>query len=101
MPRPILHIKTLTAFSREKNISSYANSFDALVQKKINRQLLACIENLPAKCKEIIELYYTENQSIHEIKATIGMSESTVRSRLSYGLYLLKTQMAKKPKNPV
>jgi RNA polymerase sigma factor (sigma-70 family) len=101
MPHPILHIEVLTAFSREKNISSYANSFDGLVQKELNQQLLICIENLPAKCKALIVLYYMENQSIHAIRATIGMSESTVRSRLSYGLYLLKTQMAKKPKNPV
>jgi RNA polymerase sigma factor (sigma-70 family) len=101
MPRPILHIETLTAFFKEKNISSYANGFDALALKEINQQLLSCIENLPAKCKEVIELYYMENQSIAQIKATIGMSESTVRSRLSYGLYLLKTQMAKKPKSPV
>jgi RNA polymerase sigma factor (sigma-70 family) len=64
-------------------------------KKELTTQLLACIENLPAKCKEVIELYYLENQSIHDIKATIGMSESTVRNRLSYGLYLLKTQMAK------
>jgi len=64
-------------------------------------QLPTCIKDLPEKYRKVIQLCYVENQRIHEIKATIGMSESTVRNRLGYGLYLLKKQMAKKPKNPV
>jgi DNA-directed RNA polymerase specialized sigma24 family protein len=97
----ILHIETLTAFFKEKHISSNDNDFHELARKEINQPLLARIENLPAKCKEVIGLYYMDNQNLHGIKTTIGMSASMVRSRLSYGLYLLKKQMAKKPKNPV
>lgn len=84
-----------------KEISVYINDFDALVQKETEEQLLAHIETLPEKYKEVIHLHYFENKSIQEIKAIISMSESTVRARLSYGLFLLKTQMVKKPKNPV
>lgn len=71
------------------------------VEQEIGGQLLYSIETLPAKCREVIILHYLENQSIHDIKATIGMSESTVRNRLGYGLFLLKKKMAEKPKNPV
>lgn len=89
------------AVKATKAIAVYINDFDALEQKKTGEQLLAHIETLPEKYKEVIHLYYFENKSIQAIKTAIGMSESTVRSRLGYGLFLLKTQMAKKPKNPV
>ena len=90
-----------TLIKATKAISVYINDFDALVQKETEEQLLAHIETLPDKYKEVIHLHYFENKSIQDIKATIGMSESAVRGRLGYGLFLLKTQLAKKPKNPV
>ncbi|HEX5153615.1 MAG TPA: sigma-70 family RNA polymerase sigma factor [Parafilimonas sp.] len=66
------------------------NSKDELVEK-----MLVCIENLPPRYKEIIDLYFFQSKTIKEIIPIIGMSESTVRNRLGYSLHLLKKNIAK------
>lgn len=78
----------------QKNNSLYEQLLTQdIPQQEIELKLLSGIELLPAKCREVILLYYFNNQSIKNIQATIGKSESTVRNRLSYGLFLLKQQI--------
>ena len=62
-------------------------------QQEVEAQVVSGIETLPGKYKEAIILHYFDNQSIHDIKTTVGKSESTVRNRLNYGLYLLRQQI--------
>lgn len=97
----ILNIDLLIALYGKKFNGWYIISRNGIVHQKTIAELVGCIENLPAKCKKIINLNYPGNQTIHEIKARSGVSESAARNRLGYGLHLLKMQYSKKPKNPV
>ena len=62
-------------------------------QQEIEAQLVSGIETLPGKYKQVLILHYFNNQSVQDIKTTVSKSESTVRNRLSYGLYLLRQQI--------
>jgi len=78
--------------AREANLFQklLAQSFS---NEEVEAQVLSGLEALPSKYRQVILLHYFNNQSIQNIQATIGKSESTVRNRLSYGLYLLKQQI--------
>ena len=57
--------------------------------------LLLYVEALPSTYKQVISMYYNEGLQIKEITTMIAMSESTVRNRLNYGLFLLKKRLRK------
>ena len=65
------------------------------------KTLLQSLENLPATCREVIKLYFYDKQSRTAIATELKISLSSVHNRLHRGIWLLKTQFAKKPKNPV
>lgn len=44
--------------------------------------LFQAIEGLPRKLKECVLLYYYQDMTVHDIASTLGISESTVYSRL-------------------
>jgi RNA polymerase sigma-70 factor (ECF subfamily) len=92
-------------FNRKKDAAQPCNTNHApgngLTEEEITTQLLAGIEHLPEKYREVIVLHYIEDQTIHDIKTTMGISESTVRNRLNYGLFLLKNCFSNKPNNHV
>lgn len=56
---------------------------------------------LPGQCKDVLQLYYYDKQSRKAIAEHLKISLSSVHNRLHRGIWLLKTQFAKKPKNPV
>ena len=101
MLRAILNIDLLTALYGKKFNGCYIISRNGIVHQTIITEPVGRIETLPAKCKKVINQNYSANQTIHEIKARSGVSESTARNRLGYGLHLLKMQFSKKPKSPV
>lgn len=51
------------------------------------------IENLPVKLRQVVVLFYIEQFTIKEIKSILKIPEGTVKSRLSKGRELLKTQL--------
>lgn len=51
------------------------------------------IENLPSKFRQVIMLYYIEQFSVKEIKQILKIPEGTVKSRLSKGRELLRTEL--------
>ena len=84
--------KKQVLYNRLKQCTTIAatQNLNNCTEDELTEKILDCIELLPAKYKEAISLYYFQNKGIREMMVVIGMSESTVRSRLSYGLYLLK-----------
>ena len=56
---------------------------------------------LPEQCKDVLQLYFYNKQSRTAIATELKISLSSVHNRLHRGIWLLKTQFAKKPKNPV
>lgn len=59
------------------------------------------LKTLPDECRSVCLLYFHHGLSREAIAKQLNISLSTVHNRLHRGLYLLKTQFAKKPKNPV
>lgn len=72
-----------------------------LQQKELFQQLLQALSAIPLTCREACWLHYEKGLSKKEIANLLNISLSTAQHRLSWGLHLLKTQIAKKPKNPV
>ncbi len=54
-------------------------------QKETERLLREIIEELPEDQRAAIGMFYYEEMSVKEIAATMGVSESAVKSRLMYG----------------
>lgn len=66
------------------------NLSPTIQEQELIEVLFAAIDALPAKNKQVIELYYFENKSIEDIKNILGKSESTIRNHLKYGIFYLK-----------
>ncbi len=54
-------------------------------QKETKRLICEIIEELPEDQRAAIGMFYYEEMSVKEIAAAMGVSESTVKSRLMYG----------------
>ncbi|HLP37726.1 hypothetical protein [Lacibacter sp.] len=74
-------------------------SFHALAAKH-PEHFTAAVNKLPFPYCEIACLYL-QGLSEKEIASRVNIAYSIVKRRLSFSLYLLKTQFAKKPKAPV
>ena len=51
------------------------------------------IDELPMDIREAVCLYYIDDISTNEIAKRLNLSTSTIRSRISKGMYLLKKKM--------
>lgn len=47
-------------------------------QREVREELVTAVEDLPPQERTVIKLYYFEGQTLKEIKATLGVSESRV-----------------------
>lgn len=77
-----------------KNAVSYENYEIALeFQEPQDREVFEAVMALPSKCRITIHLYYYEEYSIAEIASMLHYSQSAVKSQLSRGRSLLKSQL--------
>jgi len=74
----------------ENNPSSAPSPSAAAVQNEAALQLIRCVETLPEKQREIIQLRFFEDASLPDIAALLGCSVGTVKSRLHYALENLR-----------
>lgn len=58
-----------------------------------NSDLYYAIKRLPQKCKIVIYLFYYEGYSSKEISEILHINEATVRTRLSRGRKILRTEL--------
>jgi len=70
-----------------------------LMEKKTEAQFREALAMLPEQCKDVLHLYFYDKQSRKAIAVHLKISLSSVHNRLHRGIWLLKTQFAKKPKN--
>lgn len=57
-------------------------------------QMLACLQALPHKYRQVVYLRFYVNDSLEEIAATLGCSVGTIKSRLFRALERLRTMTA-------
>ena len=62
----------------------------AAVQKEAALQLSRCVELLPEKHREIIQLRFFEDASLPDMAAVLGCSVGTIKSRLHHALEKLR-----------
>lgn len=74
-------------YSTGKNLEDiYANSPEKQVLlKELEKEVIEAVLSLPIKYREIFILRYYQSLSIKEISESIGVNESTVKTRLSRG----------------
>jgi DNA-directed RNA polymerase specialized sigma24 family protein len=74
--------------------------FFTVLAAKQPKHFEKAIQQLPYPYRDIASLYY-QGYSEREIASRVNIAFGIVKRRLSFSLYLLKTQFAKKPKAPV
>lgn len=93
---------------KKRDIISGAASIDAVDESAVaadesdeealagERQAVVemALKRIPAKYREVIVLFYRQEQSIKEVAAQLELSEATVKQRLSRGRKMLKEQAA-------
>jgi RNA polymerase sigma factor (sigma-70 family) len=61
------------------------NPFDDAARGQVERLVRDALERVPATYREVLVLYYRENQSIRDVAAGLGITETAVEQRLSRG----------------
>ena len=57
----------------------------AMDEKEVRRLVLEILDQLPEDQRLVIGMFYYEEMSVKDIAFTLGVSDNTVKSRLSYG----------------
>ncbi len=68
-----------------EQIAQGATPFDQIARADSERIVRDALSRLPAKYREVLVLYYCENQSIRDVAQALGIGESAVMQRLSRG----------------
>ena len=69
----------------DKQIAPGASPFDAAARGDVERIVRDALARIPDAYREVLVLYYREDQSIREVADALGVSETTVMQRLSRG----------------
>ena len=62
-------------------------------EKETSRLVMEILDQLPEDQRMVIGMFYYEEMSVKDIAVTLGVSENTVKSRLSYGRKKIKEQV--------
>lgn len=66
---------------------------EELMRQERSAALTQAVEELPARCRIVIHLYYYENVSCEEIAEILEISSAAVRQRLSRARKILKNKL--------
>ena len=67
---------------------------DILLGKDRSTLLQVCLSNLSALHREVIDLVYYHERSIHEVAQIVGVSENTIKTRLHYARKQIERMLA-------
>jgi RNA polymerase sigma-70 factor (ECF subfamily) len=82
---------------QENTPSSAPTPSTVAVQNETALQLMRCVEMLPEKHREIIQLRFFEDASLPDMAAVLGCSIGTVKSRLHHALEKLRKMKVNLP----
>jgi RNA polymerase sigma-70 factor, ECF subfamily len=74
----------LDAVAAEKIPDCAATAEEALHEGQRSAALRACLQQLPAAQREIIDLVYYHEMSVEEVAETVGIPPATVKTRMFY-----------------
>ncbi|MEQ8295026.1 MAG: sigma-70 family RNA polymerase sigma factor [Nitratireductor sp.] len=87
--------KTVDSDAALENWEEPGDSPEVAAQKTDKgKRLRACIEQLSAEHREVIDLIYYQEKSIREISDIVGIPEATVKTRMFYARKNLSALMA-------
>ncbi|HEV7554055.1 MAG TPA: sigma-70 family RNA polymerase sigma factor [Kofleriaceae bacterium] len=69
----------------DEQIAPGASPFDVAARGDVERVVRDALARIPDAYREVLVLYYREDQSIREVAAALGLTEATVMQRLSRG----------------
>ena len=75
------------------DVRSELNPEMAMDQQEAKRLVMEILDHLPEDQRVVIGMFYYEEMSVKDIAQTLGVSENTVKSRLSYGRRKIKEQV--------
>jgi RNA polymerase sigma factor (sigma-70 family) len=78
----------------DKYLAPGGNPFDAAVRGDVERVVRDALARVPETYREVLVLYYCENQSTRDVAAALGMSEAAVMQRLSRGRRYLSDSLS-------
>jgi RNA polymerase sigma-70 factor (ECF subfamily) len=90
--------RTLTNDSESAfmHLSEEAHPDDEYIRQHMENGLMDCIEKLPTRQKQTVELFYFESMSYEEIALHMGVKKEKIRSYIQNGRRNLKNCMMKK-----
>jgi RNA polymerase sigma-70 factor (family 1) len=65
-------------------------SLEYIIEAEFLRELYNSFDQLPAQCKKVMHLFYTEGKTHQEIATQLKLSLSTVRNQKARGISLLR-----------
>lgn len=74
----------------ENHLCSLPSPSVAAAQTEVARELSRCVEMLPEKHREVVQLRFFEDASLPDMAAVLGCSVGTVKSRLHHALNKLR-----------
>lgn len=66
---------------------------DPLFDPRLLAQLPSAIASLPEACQVVVRLHYLHGLTQHEVAEVLSIALGTVKSRIAYGLRLLRTRI--------
>jgi RNA polymerase sigma factor (sigma-70 family) len=69
----------------DTHVAAGASPFDEIARADSERIVRDALARVPEKYREVLVLYYRDNQSIRDVAETLGISEDAVTQRLSRG----------------
>ena len=79
------HREQLAASDDVDDVAVTPSAFDELARGDTERIVREALARVPETYREVLVLYYREDQSIREVAETLGVSEDAVMQRLSRG----------------
>lgn len=75
---------------RQNNVSPSAE--EEVIETLVHTDIVESVLHLPPGYKEVILLHYFEHQSIAEVAETLGVSQSTIKTRLFRARKMLRSE---------
>ena len=66
---------------------------DQLLARERTQQLLRCLEELPAKCRQVFQMHRLEGLDQRAVADRIGVSERMVRRYVTYALVYCRLRL--------